>query len=53
MPYEVVFGQAPTLSVDINTKPRDQVEDIVTPREYHDEVEFSLNDVFDSVIEKL
>ena len=55
MPYEVVFGRAPTLPVDVtfNTKPRDQVEDIVTPREYSDEVEFSLNDVFDSVIEKL
>ena len=40
MPYEVVFGRAPTLPVDVtfNTKPRDQVEDIVTPREYFDEV---------------
>ena len=55
VPYEVVFGRAPSLPMDVTfgVDRRDQVSDAITPRQYSEEVQFSLNDVFDQVIDKL
>ena len=55
IPYEVVFGRAPLLPLDLtfSTSRKDRFSEAITPREYSEEVQFSLNDMFEQVIDKL
>ena len=54
-PYNVVFGRSPVLPLDVDfgTSRREQGDEMMTPREYLDEVGWSLNDVFDQVVDHL
>ena len=55
VPYSVVFGRTPTLQMDVvfGTNRKSQCDDVISAQQYSAEIEFSLNDVFHHVIEKL
>ena len=55
VPYNVVFGRAPVLPIDIDFGTNRPVagEDDVSPAEYTNEVDGVLSDMFDHVVERL
>ena len=55
IPYQVVFGRKPTLPVDMlfNTLTKNKIDDVVTPRDYVEEIELTLKELFNLVIDHL
>ena len=55
IPYQVVFGRKPQLPVDklFNTQIKNNIDDVVKPSDYVDEIDLTLKDLFHFVIEHL